>query len=399
VKPVGRASAAAPVHHLRMEKTALRTPFWLRLSEPLVLSIALGAFWLYVIATKLIVRSVLLAEGLARNLASLDVYALQHLLMLPVLAVAYWLALRIGWPAARRGRAVLAHGAIVVAVGLIGRYAIYAAQALLPMPHKPDYVPMAWTRMIVEDLQRFVWLVPFTEFTFQYLCGLGIAAAIVGWRGYQQQAAARGAEAHELTRARLAALRRQIDPHFLFNTLNSIAARLPDDPHGANDMLMRTARLLRRTTDDERERIPLAEEVQIAREYLELHAQRFPDRLRVRIALDESLREVEVPSLLLQPLVENAALHGLDSDSRDVLVSVDVEPARDARGAACVRIEIGNTAAPDSVLPDPAHSPGVGLRNTWARLRTTYAERFALTLRREGGRIVLRLDLPLEAAA
>jgi hypothetical protein len=382
-----------------MESVALRTPFWLRLSEPLVLTIALGAFWLYVIATRLIVRGVLLAEGLARNLAGLDVYALQHLLMLPVLAVAYWLALRIGWPVARRGRAALAHGAIVVAVGLLGRYAIYAAQALLPIEYKADHVPMTWTAKVIEDLQRFVWLVPFTEFTFQYLCGLGIAAAIVGWRRFQQQAGARAAEAHELTRARLAALRRQIDPHFLFNTLNSIAARLPDDPNGANDLLMRTARLLRRTTDDERERIPLAEEVQIAREYLELHAQRFPDRLRVRVALDGSLRAVEVPSLLLQPLVENAALHGLDSDAHEVLVSVDVEPARDESGEACVRIEIGNTAPQDSVLPDPAHSPGVGLRNTWARLRATYAERFALTLRRDGGRVVLRLDLPLEAEA
>lgn len=381
-----------------MENTTLRKPFWLRLSEPVVLTIALGAFWLYVIATRLIVRGVLLAEGLARNLASLDVYALQHLLMLPVLALAYYLALRIGWPAARRARAVLAHGTIVIAVGLLGRYAIYAAQALLPHP-KPDYVPMPWAEKIIEDLQRFIWLVPFTEFTFQYLCGLGIAAAIVGWRRYQQQSAARGVEAHELTRARLAALRRQIDPHFLFNTLNSIAARLPDDPHGANDMVMRTARLLRRTTDDERERIPLAEEVQIAREYLELHAQRFPDRLRVHIALDDSLRDVEVPSLLLQPLVENAALHGLDSDAREVLVRVEVEPARDERGEACVRIEIGNTAPPDPMLPDPAHSPGVGLRNTWARLRATYAERFALTLRRDGGQVVLRLDLPLEAAA
>ncbi len=154
----------------------------------------------------------------------------------------------------------------------------------------------------------------------------------------------RAAEAHELTRARLAALRRQIDPHFLFNTLNSIAARLPGDPHAASDMLMRTARLLRRTTDDERERIPLGEEIQNAREYLELHAQRFPDRLQVRIAIDDALREIEVPSLLLQPLVENAALHGLDADAREVLVSVGV----------------------------------------------------ALTWRRDGARVVLRLDLPLD---
>ena len=96
---------------------------------------------------------------------------------------------------------------------------------------------------------------------------------------------------------------------------------------GATDMLMRTARLLRRTTDDERESIPLSEEMQIAREYLELHAQRFPDRLQVDICLAPQLAAVEVPSLLLQPLVENAALHGLASDAPQVMVRVSAQPA------------------------------------------------------------------------
>ncbi len=76
-----------------------------------------------------------------------------------------------------------------MAVGLLGRYAIFAAQALRPKPPEADVEHLAWTAMIVEDLQRFVWLVPFTEFTFKYLCGLAIAAAIVGWRRFQQQAA------------------------------------------------------------------------------------------------------------------------------------------------------------------------------------------------------------------
>jgi len=379
-----------------MNDTRSSAPFWLRGSESVVLAVALAAFWSYVIATKLIVRAVWLARIDSPKLAPLEEYALQHALMVPILVLAYAVAVRIGWPVARRSMAAMAHVAIVVAVGLLGRYSIFLASVLLEDKRATLAMFFEW---LLRDMTNgeWLWLVPFTEFTFQYLCGLGIVAAIIGWRRFQLESMARSAGAHELTRARLAALRRQIDPHFLFNTLNSIAARLPDDPVGANDLLMRTARLLRRTTDDERERIPLAEELQIAREYLELHQQRFPDRLRVDLTLDARLQSVEVPSLLLQPLVENAALHGLASDADQVLVTVTATADVRADGRPIARIEIANTAQPEAPLPDPASSPGVGLRNTWARLCATYGDRFELSLRRLGQTIVLRLDLPADA--
>lgn len=393
-----RALRSAAVHDSAMNDARSSTPFWLRGSEAVVLAAALAAFWVYVIATKLIVRAVWLARIDSPKLAPLEEYALQHAIMVPVLVLAYALAVRIGWPAARRSLAILAQAAIVVAVGLLGRYSIFVASVLL---EDKQATPAMFFEWVHRDLTNgeWLWLVPFTEFTFQYLCGLGIAAAIIGWRRFQLESVARSAGAHELTRARLAALRRQIDPHFLFNTLNSIAARLPDDPAGANDMLMRTARLLRRTTDDERERIPLEEELQIAREYLELHQQRFPDRLRVDLTLDEQLHGIEVPSLLLQPLVENAALHGLASDAEQVLVTVTATAETHEDGRRIARIEIANTAQPEAPLPDPASSPGVGLRNTWARLRATYGDRFELSLRRLGQTIVLRLDLPADPDA
>ncbi len=391
-----RASSPVAVHDSRMNETRSSTPFWLRGSEPVVLAVALAAFWLYVIATKLIVRAVWLARIDSPKLAPLEEYALQHAIMVPVLVLAYALAVRVGWPQTRRPLAVVAQAAIVVAVGLLGRYSIFLASVLLEDKQANLWMFFDWVRRDLTN-GEWLWLVPFTEFTFQYLCGLGLAAAIVGWRRFQLESVARSAGAHELTRARLAALRRQIDPHFLFNTLNSIAARLPDDPAGANDLLMRTARLLRRTTDDEREQIPLAEELEIAREYLELHQQRFPDRLRVDLTLDDRLRSVQVPSLLLQPLVENAALHGLASDASEVLVTVRATAELQDGGRRIARIEIANTAQPDAPLPDPANSPGVGLRNTWARLCATYGDRFELSLRRLEQTIVLRLDLPVEA--
>ncbi|MEZ5458234.1 MAG: histidine kinase [Steroidobacteraceae bacterium] len=378
-----------------MSTTSTPNPFWLRGSERVLLAWVLAAFWAYVIATKLIVRAVWLGRIDSPQLAPLADYALQHALMVPVLVLAYLLALRLGLPARRRTSALLAQVAIVVAIGILGRYSIFFATMLLEDKRATLAMFAEWVRRDLTN-GEWLWLIAFTEFTFQYLCGLGIAAAIVGWRRYHVQALVRDAQEHELTRARLAALRRQIDPHFLFNTLNSIAARLPDDAAGANDMLMRTARLLRRTTDDERECVPLSEELQVAREYLELHAQRFPDRLRVAISLAPQLDAVEVPALLLQPLVENAALHGLASDAPQVAVQVSAQPATATDGSGLIRIEITNTARMDAPLPDPAQSSGVGLRNTWARLQATYGERFALGLMRLDGAVMLRLDLPVE---
>jgi hypothetical protein len=367
---------------------------WMLASEGRLIAIALAGFWTYVIATKVFIRAVWLAQGKLPQLAGVGTYALQHGLMIPVLAVAYTLALRVAWRGDRWLRCLTLHVAIGVVVGLAARLALHASSILVDVWPGADLLK-PFHALMMDISEGAFWLVTFIEFTFQYACGLGIAAAIVGWRRYHVQSQARQMQDLELTRARLSALRRQIDPHFLFNTLSSIAALVEQDPAAGNQMLLRFAALLRMTTRDDREQVTLGEEVEIARRYLELHAMRYPDRLRVTIVSDPDVERRPVPSLLLQPLVENAALYGLDSEHRvvDVLLRTRVAP----RGATIIEIE--NTVAADTRLPDPRLSSGIGLRNTWSRLEATYGTAFEFRTERMGPeRLRVVLELPAEVS-
>lgn len=366
---------------------------WLLARESRLIGIALAGFWIYVIATRLFIRAVMLTPGGNLKLAGLDVYALQHVLMIPVLALAYVVALRLGWRSDRWIRCLMGHALIGGVVGFAARIALHGGSTLVDRWPGVDF-PRLLDTLWMDLAAGAFWLITFIEFTFQYACGLGIAAAIVGWRRYQLQSQARQAQALELSRARLLALRRQIDPHFLFNTLNGIAALVEQDPVAANQMLLRFAALLRMTTSDEREQVPLLEEIEVARRYLDLHVLRYPDRLRVSIVSDPDVGQRMVPSLLLQPLVENAALYGLDSEHR--VVEVLLRTRRAPRGATIIEIE--NTAPADARLPDPRNSSGIGLRNTWSRLEASYGAAFEFRAERIGPeRVRVVLELPVEA--
>jgi two-component system, LytTR family, sensor histidine kinase AlgZ len=188
--------------------------------------------------------------------------------------------------------------------------------------------------------------------------------------------------------AELRALRAQVNPHFLFNCLNSISSLIGSDPPGARLMCIELADFFR---DSLRvgalARIPLSSEIDLARRYLEIERRRYGQRLEVTITTDESVREVLVPPLLLQPLAENAVRHGvatLVDGGRISIVAAD-------RGARLdVRVE--NPYDPD----ERRGGTGIGLANVRARLDATYGS--AATLRAEAmdSRFVVSLSLPVE---
>lgn len=361
------------------------------IDEGRLVALTLIGFWAYVIASRIVVRAVWLSEIQVPQMAPLDVYATQHLLVLPFLVIAYGLAWKVGWQRERPLFSVFAHLSLALGVALLARLSLFMARWLLV-----DSGNSGLATPFHEFLSEFggtdlFWLVTFTEFIFQYLCGLGLIAAIIGWRRYQAQTVARQVQASELIRARLTALRRQLDPHFLFNTLNGIAATVDEDPRRGNEMLMRLSALLRSTIADDRQSIPLREELDTVRRYLELHAMRFPDRLQISIESDPRVAECEVPPLLLQPLVENSALHGLASAVPGVQITVSshVEPGQR------LRIDVLNTCAEGGPLPEPRRSTGIGLRNTWDRLEAFYGREFEFTLERpDATHVRARLILP-----
>jgi hypothetical protein len=193
--------------------------------------------------------------------------------------------------------------------------------------------------------------------------------------------------------AELRALRYQVNPHFLFNTLNSLSSLvLTDQRERAERMILNLSTFFRTSlSGDPTEDVSLAEEIALQRLYLDIEAVRFPDRLRVEIDLPEKLAGAQVPGLILQPLVENAVKHGVSRTTQPVTVRI---AAREAGGRLLLTVENQcETAACEGAQPDGA---GVGLRNVRDRLAARFGDEAQCVWRApEPGRFEVELSLPI----
>jgi two-component sensor histidine kinase len=183
-----------------------------------------------------------------------------------------------------------------------------------------------------------------------------------------------------LAESRLSALRSQLNPHFLFNTLNAISSLVEHDPRGVRRMIARLSELLRYTLDAAPEQeIPLSRELELLRRYLDIMQIRFADRLTVAIEASDELQTALVPNLLLQPLVENAIQHGVAQVEDTGRIEVRVR----RRGDDLILTVQDNGPGPTAT----SRNGGVGLRNTVARLEQLYdgRQRFALSRAEHGG--------------
>jgi len=195
----------------------------------------------------------------------------------------------------------------------------------------------------------------------------------------------------QLAEARLDALRMQINPHFLFNTLHAISALVERDPSGVRKMIARLSELLRHTIDSHAtDEVPLREELSFLRRYVEIMEIRFQGRLRVEQSIDPGTHEAMVPNLILQPIVENALEHGVNRASGEG--QIDITARRDGD-----RLVL--TVRDNGPGLDATNSSGVGLANTRARLEQLYGERASLTLvAAEGGGVIAEIALPYHGA-
>jgi len=184
-----------------------------------------------------------------------------------------------------------------------------------------------------------------------------------------------------LDQARLQALRLQLQPHFLFNTLNTITALVHRDPPSAERMVTGLSELLRVSlgTADEQE-VRLDRELEVLRHYIDIQLVRFPDRLSVRFDIDPAAREAMVPSLLLQPLVENAIKHGITPRVAAGHLNISVRRQAEMLSLEVVDDGVGSRGTKPMV-------EGVGLGNARARLASLYGprHRFEAGPRNEGG--------------
>lgn len=206
---------------------------------------------------------------------------------------------------------------------------------------------------------------------------VGVCLAIRNFRSSQERERRAVELEARLTSARLQALRAQINPHFLFNTLNSIAALIYVNPRAADEMLGDLSELLRRSLNSvEEQEVPLAQELEFIGDYIKIEKKRFGERLRLEQSVSDEVMEALVPALILQPLVENAIRHGIEPRRGPGLISIE---ARQEDKTLHLIVRDNGRGLP-SEGPDNSGRRRLGLANTRARLRGLYGpnQRFIL---------------------
>lgn len=312
----------------------------------------------------------------ARFGASLIVSLAEWWLWVPLTPVVIALARRFPCQPGRRGRDVAVH---------VGAAAILATVKVLG-----ERIVRLWIFGVAP------YLLP-SSLALHFLVYWAIAGAARGFEYYResQSKLLRVSQTEaRLSEARLQLLRAQLQPHFLFNALNTVAEMVHEDADRADRMIASLSDLLR-VSLDAGDAVPLAEEMRIAGLYLDIQQARFGDRLRVQWDVPEACAATPVPRLLLQPLLENAIQHGLSHAHSGGTIEVVV---RDQAGALAMTISddgVGVSAVPQ---PRDTKPEGIGLANTRARL-AAWSPAARLELRpRPGGGTVVQIDLPERTA-
>lgn len=200
-----------------------------------------------------------------------------------------------------------------------------------------------------------------------------------------------------LLQARMVALQNQINPHFLFNTLNSISSLVRFDPDTAREMIIKLATILRRLLSSTDSFVPLREELEFIDNYLDIEVVRFGrDKLRVIKELEPASLEVMVPSMLLQPLVENCLKHGLSPKVDGGSITLR---SRVIKSRLIIEVEddgVGMAAAQMLSQPSEVEGTGIGMANVAERLRVLYGDAAKMMIEsREGAGTQIRLRLPV----
>jgi two-component sensor histidine kinase len=225
---------------------------------------------------------------------------------------------------------------------------------------------------------------------------LGLCQTITFFRRLQEREQRAVELEARLAGARLQALRMQINPHFLFNTLNSIAGLVYVNPSAADEMLGDLSELLRRSLESmEEQEIPLVQELEFIAVYTGIEQKRFGERLRVEQSVPDELMKALVPALLLQPLVENAIRHGVEPQRGQGLISI---VGKKEGGRLLLVVQDNGRGLPDSDARSPSRR-GVGFANTRARLQALYGDEQSFSFGRaepQGCRAVIHLPFHTE---
>ena len=327
-------------------------------------------FWLYVTLS-----DVLYTYSMQVNVASVTtaaVYApwgervLQHALLFPLLIGCFWVSLRAGW---KQPRHILIQVALGVAFAASSYWAMEIADQIFRALQLLSHPPAAGN-----DATSIgpLWTASFIKFALTYGFGLALVTGFALYQRFHEAQLRVTALERESNAARLAALRMQLSPHTLFNLLHTIRGQIDWQPKLARSMVVQLADLLRQLLNaGQRDFSPLAEELRFVGLYLELQERRFSDRLSVTLPDSTTQPAVWVPSLILQPLVENAVAHGLAGHDEPVSIRVETALTPDT-----LTLRVTNTIAAGT----KAGRDGIGLNNVRERLGVQFGARAALSV-------------------
>ena len=353
------------------------------LSRSLLRLLGAVAFWTLVglafasqfyLSSTLLGRSVTWGQAISYSLADWYVWAV---LSVPVLAFARRFPPEGGAPWRTAGIHLVA--ALVVSFFYVGLRAL-GGQLHSLLIHEPVTFLEIFRPLLVKTF-------PFNLLIYGVI--ISASHAIDYYRKYHERTVHNLELEKHLAEARLQALLRQLKPHFLFNTLNGIASLMHSDVNAADRMLVRLGELLRITMSHPGQPLTrLSEEISFIEKYLEIERIRFRDRLSVKFEIDPAAMNADVPSLILQPLVENAIRHSIEPHARAGRLLLSAR-----RAPGFIELE-----ARDNGAGQPAAGftrEGIGIGNTRARLQELYGNRhrFELANHPDGG-LVVRVTIP-----
>src|SRR2546421_10926457 len=215
--------------------------------------------------------------------------------------------------------------------------------------------------------------------------------ALLYYQNFRASELAQSSLKTQLAQAQLRALKMQVHPHFLFNTLHSISSLVLDDPPKANSMIARLGDFLRLTLDHaDHELVTLKEETEFLRAYLDIEQVRFGDRLKVAFEMEPMTLSAQVPHLILQPVVENAIQHAVAPRTAQSRIDIKAQ-----RLDGLLKLEVKDNGPGIASKSDLLELRGVGLNNVRARLSQAYGSdfRFELTNGAEGG-LTVTMEIP-----
>lgn len=299
-------------------------------------------------------------------------YGLIWMLFTPLV---FWLAARFDLTAGRRGwvSSALVHAGASMFLTVLFRVLHVTLLFLMGAPG----IVLSWAT-ILSNVN--IWIPAYWMLLF-------VAYALDFYERYHRRTLDAAQLEMQLVQAQLQALKMQLQPHFLFNTLNAIATLIDDEPRMAQRMTAKLGEFLRLVLDNTDEhQVTLAQELHFAQLYLEMEQIRFSDRLSITYQLAPDTLPALVPNLLLQPLIENAVKHGLTAASGAGAIHIQADQ-QDGR----LVLQVSDNGRGS----DQANSRGIGLRNSEERLRALYGSRYALAIHtapQQG--FAVRIELP-----